>query len=88
MVRPELRRRIASALDVSKLTARSTKFESTISFESGKGRKAISSPEKLIGWKHSCLFPLLARSAIDERNDRISGEYRNGRKGLEIVGKD
>ena len=74
MVRPELRREIASALEVSKLTARSIKFDSTISFESGKGRKAIEVLQEMLrSRKQSLLFPLFARRAIAEGN---VGMYR------------
>ena len=73
MVRPELRREIASALDVSKLTARSTKFDSTTSFESGKGRKAIEVLQEMLRSRNVFSFPLLARRAITEGNE---GMYR------------
>ena len=66
MVRPELRREIASALDVSKLTARSIKFDSTISFGSGKGRKAIVVLQGRVMKGNVFSFPLFARRAIDE----------------------
>ena len=86
MVRPELRREIASALDVSKLTARSIKFDSTISFESGKGRKAIVVLQGRVMKGNVFSFPLLVRRTIEERNVvvyrvNIGMEGRDG-KGL------